>query len=45
MSRFGDRGAYELGNVVIKLTTENTSEGRTKQYNFSELTGVLSLPT
>jgi len=27
MSRLGDSGAYEIGNVEIKLATENSSEG------------------
>jgi len=45
MARFGDRGGYELGNVVIKLSAENRSEGKTGRYNFSELNGILSLPT
>lgn len=26
MSRFQDRGAYEVGNVYIQLATENSSE-------------------
>ena len=45
MARFGDRGSYEIGNVTIKLATENVGEAKSKRYNFSELNGVLSLPT
>jgi len=44
MARFGDRGAYEIGNVRIILTTDNTREGRTRQYDFSQMNGFLSLP-
>ena len=44
MGRFGDRGAYELGNVEIILSTENVSHAKTGRYNFSHLNGILSLP-
>jgi len=45
MARFGDRGPYEIGNVVIKLATEKVCAAKSKRDNFSELNGVLCLPT
>ena len=27
MSRFGDKGAYEIGNVFIQLSSKNSSDG------------------
>jgi hypothetical protein len=42
MARWGDRGAYELGNVKIILATDNTRECNTRQYNVPCINGVLS---